>query len=471
MTRIKNLGLSFATISVLTLTGCNSSDDKVSQSTKNISFSGVIVDGYIKDADVFLDIDGDGLHGANEPSTQTDENGSFTFDNVELDSVALIPVIAYGGVDTATGKDFQGELKNIVNTQTMTENTPLIVTPLTDLSTSSFLQSSTKDITALENSKADIASAFELSATEIAKDPMKDAKVFSKVQEIQQIKALVETTATKSMGTKVDDDNTKEFQKQIKELMVKQIKETGGSSLDIQELLLSVEDTVNINIPDNEKSFVSEQVSQVKTYLQNIAENKNIEIDQLKNYQVEVEKQEDKVHVKIQEATEGNLIEIVNLIDKSTKEGVESSTLNTQDIEEQRPIIDKMPSTDYKESVSEPISHPMVEATKEQIATNVSNSVSSNTGSNEIKNTQTQTITATDTKEHIVVATSTTVSNDSQEISDKISSNTSLNETQDTPHSTTISPEEQTQGTTEPVEESTQDKPMLIIAPPSTPGI
>ncbi|MEP6516960.1 DUF4347 domain-containing protein [Microcoleus vaginatus] len=80
----------------------------------NLQFSstGVVIDGYISGATLFLDANKNGILDTNEPSTTTDSNGKFnlnipfeTFDtnkNGEIDP-SEGNLVAIGGIDTATG--------------------------------------------------------------------------------------------------------------------------------------------------------------------------------------------------------------------------------------------------------------------------------------------------------------------------------------------------------------------------------
>lgn len=67
---------------------------------------GTVVDGYVKDAIVFEDLDGDGQRGLNEPAAMTDANGNFVITN----GLGIGKIIASGGTDIMTGKPFQGVL-------------------------------------------------------------------------------------------------------------------------------------------------------------------------------------------------------------------------------------------------------------------------------------------------------------------------------------------------------------------------
>ena len=68
--------------------------------------TGKAVDGYIRDAVVFADLDGNGSKSAGEFSVTTDALGDFTLPGVN----AFGQLIVSGGIDIATGKAFEGRM-------------------------------------------------------------------------------------------------------------------------------------------------------------------------------------------------------------------------------------------------------------------------------------------------------------------------------------------------------------------------
>ena len=112
----------------------DSSDD--SDSTSSTQISGHVIDGYIKDATVFLDLDGDLLAGQDEPTTTSAEDGSFslTVSDTDADSTDedSLTIVSLGGTDVATSRALGDEMTliaSIPRTQTQ-----LVVTPLSTLS-------------------------------------------------------------------------------------------------------------------------------------------------------------------------------------------------------------------------------------------------------------------------------------------------------------------------------------------------
>lgn len=67
---------------------------------------GVVVDGYVAGATVFIDTNGDGILNEGEVSTTTDELGNFDFG----ENAGFGTLVMSGGTDISTGKDFEGTM-------------------------------------------------------------------------------------------------------------------------------------------------------------------------------------------------------------------------------------------------------------------------------------------------------------------------------------------------------------------------
>ncbi len=83
--------------------------------------SGKIIDGYIKGASVFSDLNGDGIHNSNESSTTSDTLGNFILPGVN----GFGQLIVSGGIDISTGIAFTGSM--------MAPPGSTVITPLTTL--------------------------------------------------------------------------------------------------------------------------------------------------------------------------------------------------------------------------------------------------------------------------------------------------------------------------------------------------
>ncbi|WP_444999345.1 Ig-like domain-containing protein [Halomonas mongoliensis] len=85
------------------------------------TLEGFVIDGYIADARVFRDEDGDGAWSPGEAYVFTDKHGFFT----GLGGDPSAPIVAIGGIDISTGQQFTGVLKAPAGAT--------VVTPLTTL--------------------------------------------------------------------------------------------------------------------------------------------------------------------------------------------------------------------------------------------------------------------------------------------------------------------------------------------------
>ena len=272
-----------------------------------VSFSGVAVDGYISGATACIDLNSNGSCDSSEPTAPTASDGTFSFTDVEVQKDTYYPIIISGGVDTATGKAFTGELKNIIDSKTITPSTNLNVTPLTDLVATSFMASPTKTTATLTQAKTDVATSLSLSEADVNSDPMKDKKLFAKTQEVQQLKELLLTASKKATST----TDTQSLTKNITLAIVKSMQES-GKTLDTTKAISSLESIDNaIVIPNNEKEFIQKQTQEVKSSLQKMVNDDTIDTTALATQQSNLE---DKVEVasnNLKEATNGTTITVV----------------------------------------------------------------------------------------------------------------------------------------------------------------
>ncbi len=276
----------------------------------NISFGGIVVDGYISGATVCLDLNSNDLCDNSEPSTTSDENGIFSFSSRDFNDYAFIPVIAMGGVDTATQKEFTGELKSIIDAEYLAQHDSLIINPLTDLVAISFLRATQKDALALQSSIKEVADVFELNETDVLKDPMQDVHIFVKVQEVQHLKTLIETSATKTYVVESSKDLTKE----IKKALVTQIEESQNGLLNLERVLETVEIELNIVIPQNERVFILDQIQEINRALGVFVADDDIDINNLGRLQLALENELEEAYVRLANADDINTsIEIIDI--------------------------------------------------------------------------------------------------------------------------------------------------------------
>lgn len=98
--------------------GCEDNDDTdykkiIIDKEEPIEITGVVVDGYIKNSKVCLDLNQNELCEVGEPFDMTNENGEYVINlsNVSSSDRKSKNIIAYGGIDTFSGNSFKGKMK------------------------------------------------------------------------------------------------------------------------------------------------------------------------------------------------------------------------------------------------------------------------------------------------------------------------------------------------------------------------
>ncbi len=239
----------------------------------NITFSGAMVDGYISGATLCLDYDYDGVCGGGEATSTTTSSGTFTFTNAIVQRNTLFPIIGFGGEDSFTSLSLNGELKNIVTTNDVTPITSTIISPLTDMVTTEFLQQSVKNKTSLNEVTARVATAFNLTVESLLKDPATDVNLFMISQELEHMKRLLELVTKNSGATQ----STLELQNEIKVALITQILEDGYDSLSMERVLVILEIKLKINVSAEDEQFVHNQVTEIKRALADLSSSSEIQ--------------------------------------------------------------------------------------------------------------------------------------------------------------------------------------------------
>lgn len=303
--------------------------EEVTVTDENLSFGGIVVDGYISGATVCLDLNLNSLCDTSEPITISNENGEFSFSSQDFSGYLYIPIIAKGGVDTATNKVFKGELQTIIDTANLSPDDSLIINPLTDLVAISFLRSNAKDATALANSIQEVADVFSLNRDIILTDPMQDITLFAEVQEVQHFKKLIETSATK---TYVSNDST-DILTEIKNALVTQIQESVGNTLMLDRVLYTVEIELSINIPENEKTYILAQIAEIQRVLDGFVADSTIDIQNLDRLQLALDNELEEAYANLASAVSESDIEVtyIDIVYESITQSIFSKTSATHD--------------------------------------------------------------------------------------------------------------------------------------------
>lgn len=303
--------------------------EEILKTDENLSFGGIVVDGYISGATVCLDLNLNSLCDTNEPITISNEDGEFSFYSQDFSGYSYIPIIAKGGVDTATNRVFRGELQTIIDTANLSKGDSLIINPLTDLVAISFLRSSIKDGVALLDSIQEVADVFSLNRDVILSDPMQDISLFAKVQEIQHLKKLIETSATKTYVTNGSTDILTE----IKSALVTQIQDSIDYTLKLDRVLYTVEIELNINIPENEKTYILAQISEIQRVLDGFVADSTIEIENLDRLQLALDNEMEIAYTNLATAGSESEIEVtyIDIVYETITQSLFSKVSATQD--------------------------------------------------------------------------------------------------------------------------------------------
>ena len=179
-------------LGIILLTGCGGMEEEdtsgSSPAPSSTTLSGTESDGYIKNANVCLDTNLNGMCDTTERSTTTNSSGHLSFSSI---TNSLVSVVASGGIDTAIDKQYVGSLKKIIKVNLSNSTNSFNITPLSDIVAAYFLNSSEKTSSKLDEIEKQLATALGLSVDELTQDPMKNHNTFIKSQEIQQIKTLM----------------------------------------------------------------------------------------------------------------------------------------------------------------------------------------------------------------------------------------------------------------------------------------
>jgi hypothetical protein len=283
-----------------------------SPETKNITMSGQAIDGYISGATACLDLNINAQCDTNEPTTTTATDGTFRFSNVEVEKGKLFPVIVSGGIDTATNKSFTGELKNIIDSETITSSQKINVTPLTDLVAISYINAANKSSTTLQESKSVVASSLGLTKEKVDADPMKDKEVFAKAQLVEQTKTLLLASAAKAKNISIGSSDAKVLAKEIETVVVESLQSTTTKTLDTDIIIQQLQKK-EINIPENEKTFLTSQILNMKSALDESVGDAGIQVADLVETQQTLETQVATATKNIQDASEGTAIAVVEI--------------------------------------------------------------------------------------------------------------------------------------------------------------
>lgn len=193
--------------------------------------TGVVVDGYLQGATVFLDMNRDGVRDAGEPSTSTDLNGRYALDYSGVTgSIAGLSVVVTGGVDSDTGFAFTGKLAAPVEAAGKAQ----VITPLTTLVDAMVAQGLAADV---ESAKQKVATALGLTVEQIAMDPV--AAIASNPGIYTTTVALQRSIQMLASANAVNGESSHESQERVIHALATAIR-SQTSRVDVSQLLASL---------------------------------------------------------------------------------------------------------------------------------------------------------------------------------------------------------------------------------------
>lgn len=193
--------------------------------------TGLVVDGYLQGATVFLDMNRSGIQDAGEPSTTTDLNGRYTLDYSGVtESITGLPVVATGGVDSDTGFAFTGKLAASIEEARQGQ----VVTPLTTVVDAMVAQGLVAD---LATAKQKVATALGLTVGQLSMDPV--AAIASNPGIYTTAVALQRSIQMLASANEVNGESSHESQERVIRALATAIR-SQTSAVDVSQLLASL---------------------------------------------------------------------------------------------------------------------------------------------------------------------------------------------------------------------------------------
>ncbi len=283
----KLMVLTLTTLIALTGCGSTSSSDKNAEVESNISIRGKVIDAEIKDATVFLDLNKNGEFDKSEPNTKTKKDGSFelvlTKANREEENYRnqTAPLVAFGGRDIRSGKEFEDYLTSMINGKdeiNITPFTTLIATSLDEGNSSVFSKTSNKTTEEIADElkekiaqiKKNLAELFGINEALLEGDPIALAKQGDKTLLAQSLKlhnsAKVMKKAMKKDVRRLKRSILKSYRSLAREL--KKLKKSALKKND--DALLKVLDTAMNDETLFDGNLVKEVRAETRTIIQSI---------------------------------------------------------------------------------------------------------------------------------------------------------------------------------------------------------
>ncbi|HFU75425.1 MAG TPA: hypothetical protein ENK66_04185 [Arcobacter sp.] len=188
--------LIFILITFLLFIGCggssgsssskDSNQSEITDTNKTYQIQGKVVDGYISGASVCIDEDNNGICTQNDITVQSDINGTFVFDAVELANNTRYTILASGGTDTFINQIYDGVLQSVCKTDKSSKE--IIISPLSDLIVTALKQS---DSFELAQQKIINLLHTNINQEDLEQNIVENTTLFIQAQAIEFLKVLL----------------------------------------------------------------------------------------------------------------------------------------------------------------------------------------------------------------------------------------------------------------------------------------
>jgi len=264
--------ITYTSISFM-MTGCNitsKTENSLQQKDTEITIKGKIIDGYLSNSTVYLDINNNNILDDKEPNTKTDQVGNYSLTIPMTDYNENKSLIAEGGRDIASGLTFKGILKTPLAIGNENE---VNLTPLTTLI--SFKNEKTKNIT---STIKQISKILAIDTNEASKDITTDNNLKSKILLIQKLFDISQLyilnkqdyiNFIKSYSQKLNSYNYSNYN-EIIDLLKNDIEMNTNIDSDILDLM------VNSIKKETNQLNMDMKIKKLKRYIKSPNPNKNI---------------------------------------------------------------------------------------------------------------------------------------------------------------------------------------------------
>lgn len=186
-------------LALVTLTGCPNSifNSSSSQVFAGLQLGGRLVDGYVQNATVVLDLNDDRICSDTEPTTLTDASGNFVFTATQNSNGGQHMTCASGGIDLSTGLPLVGQLMAPPGATQITPLSSVIMAQINSTLPVPVLGvPSAADTAAVDSAATSISASLGLTASEILTvDPMTSSNP-ALLQATVAVQTLAQQTTT-----------------------------------------------------------------------------------------------------------------------------------------------------------------------------------------------------------------------------------------------------------------------------------